>query len=151
MQKELPFLINKDYRKQMYIMKKLSVYHFIKYMILKLKHLDIETILVYKLDFPNKTTSHQFPLIDYKLVTDLSQEMLSGNSKKNPKKSLFYLKILMNSEDYSQNSVRMFEKIDDLKYQSLEEEEEELLNFAIIQKTNTYKKYEYQKYMFNPD
>jgi hypothetical protein len=135
----------------MYIIKKLSVYHFIKHMILKLKHLDVESVLVYKLDFPNKTTSNQSPLIDYKLVTDLSQEMLFGNSKKNPKKSLFYLKILINSENSTQNSCRIFEKIDNLKYQSLEKEEEELLNFAVIQKTNTYKKYEYQKYMFNPE
>ena len=133
------------------MLKKLSLYQFVKHLQQKLKIDNDSVLLLYKIDFPAKTTSNRQPQVTFEPIENLEKEVFYNNNKKATKKSLFYLKVVSNNSKPEYGCAKVFTRINEESYQELQKDEDDLLRFADLQKSSAYKKFEYQRYMFDPE
>lgn len=78
----------------------------------------------------------------------MSADLFSGNTKKTPKKSMFYIKAIDKHAPPELSTLKIFSKLSEDKLKELEAEETELSDFANLHGISTYRPLEIQQYMF---
>ena len=129
----------------------MTVFEFIQQILSKLNSEIIESVLIYKVEFPNNSASNKNIEISFKPIDVLNRELLFNNSKKNPKKSIFYVKVIEKNKNPEESSIKIVSKINDKKYYELEESERQLHEFSLLQGINAFKPLEIQRFMFDKD
>lgn len=150
-QEQPPLLDNPRYRKLINVAKKISVFEFIRQMKCMAKNDFIQTILIYKIEFPSNNSSNKNTEIVFKPIDVFSRELLFNNTKKNPKKSIFYVKVIEKEKSLETWSVKIVSNICLNKFHELEETEKQLSDFANNQGINVFKPLEIQYYLFDPN